>query len=179
MTKLSGIIEHYKKNIWNCTINIHANKTVFLRSKYRKGSIVKIVVNRCYGGFGLSDKAVEMVMKRKGLNCFRYKQTKYDFQDGANEYTRYESFGNDDYLFINYQTVDLGEKVNELPDETYWYYYGLERDDADLVAVVEELGEEANGKFAELEVVEIPDDVKWEIDEYDGIETIHEVHRSW
>lgn len=139
---------------------------------------MKIVVNRCYGGFGLSDKAIEMVMERKGFGCFRYKQTKYDFQDGINEYTRYEKFDNND-LFAYYQTEDLGEKVEKLPNETYWYYGNLDRDDADLIAVVEELGDEANGRFAELEVVEIPNNVKWEIDDYDGIETIHEVHRSW
>lgn len=139
---------------------------------------MKIVVNRCYGGFGLSDKAIEMVMERKGFGCFRYKQTKYGFQDGINEYTRYEKFDNND-LFVYYQTEDLGEKVEKLPNETHWYYGNLDRDDADLIAVVEELGDEANGRFAELEVVEIPNNVKWEIDDYDGIETIHEVHRSW
>lgn len=139
---------------------------------------MKVVVNRCYGGFGLSDKACEMVMKRKGLDCFRYKQTKYNFQDGVKEYTRYEKFNNDE-LFVHYQTVDLGEKVDKLPNETYWYYGNLDRDDADLIAVVEELGKEANGRFSSLEVVEIPDGVNWEIDDYDGMETIEEVHRSW
>ena len=139
---------------------------------------MKVVVNRCYGGFGLSDKACEMVMNRKGLGCFRYKQTKYEFQDGVNEYTRCEKF-NDFDLLTHYQTEDLGERVSKLPNETYWYYGRLERTDDDLIAVVEELGEEANGRFSELEVVEIPDDVNWEIDDYDGIETIHEVHRIW
>ena len=139
---------------------------------------MKVVVNRCYGGFGLSDKAVEMVMERKGLNCFRYRQTKYRYRDGVEEYTRCEAFSGSDIL-THYLTVDLGEKTNKLPNEIYWYYGNLERDDIDLVAVVEELGGEANGKFSELEVVEIPNSVKWEIDNYDGIETIHEVHRSW
>lgn len=139
---------------------------------------MKVVVNRCYGGFGLSDKAIEMVMKRKGLDCFRYKQTKYKHRNDVQEYTRCETFSSSD-IFTYYQTVDLGEKVDKLPNETYWYYGKLERDDADLIAVVEELGEEANGRFASLEVVEIPDGVIWDIDDYDGIETIHEVHRSW
>lgn len=138
---------------------------------------MKVVVNRCYGGFGLSDKAVEMVMERKGLGCFRYKQTKYKYRDGIEEYTRYETLDNG--VLSHYLTVDLGEKVNKLPNENYWYYGNLERDDADLIAVVEELGEEANGRFASLEVVEIPDGVIWDIDNYDGIETIHEAHRSW
>jgi hypothetical protein len=33
--------------------------------------------------------------------------------------------------------------------------------------------------LAELKVVESPDDVEWEIEEYDGIEWIAEVHRTW
>ena len=28
---------------------------------------MKIAINRCFGGFGLSDKAIEMIMKRKGF----------------------------------------------------------------------------------------------------------------
>lgn len=139
---------------------------------------MKIVINKCFGGFGLSDKAIEMVMKRKGLGCYRYKQTKYRFESGVEEYIRCEKF-DDDAMFTYYQTEDLGEKINHLPNETHWYYGNLDRTDVDLIAVVEELGEEAGGRFASLRVVEIPDDVVWEIDDYDGIETIHEVHRSW
>jgi hypothetical protein len=36
-----------------------------------------------------------------------------------------------------------------------------------------------NGDFAELKVVEIPDDVQWQIEEYDGKEWIAEKHRTW
>lgn len=138
---------------------------------------MKLVVNRCFGGFGLSDKAIEMVMKRKGLGCFRYEQTKHKYQHGIDEYTRCDT-PNVSILAI-YSTEDLGKKINKFPKESYWYHGDLKRDDADLIAVVEELGKEANSWASELEVVEIPDDVEWEIDEYDGIETIHEVHRSW
>jgi hypothetical protein len=44
---------------------------------------------------------------------------------------------------------------------------------------VEQLGEAANGEFAELKVVEIPDDAEWTIQEYDGDEWIAEKHRTW
>lgn len=54
-----------------------------------------------------------------------------------------------------------------------------ERNDPDLVAVVEELGEAANGRFSKLRVVEIPDGVEWQIEEYDGLEWIAEKHRTW
>jgi hypothetical protein len=42
------------------------------------------------------------------------------------------------------------------------------------VAVVEELGELANGPCARLEVVEIPDGAEWAIEETDGYEYIAE-----
>ena len=48
-----------------------------------------------------------------------------------------------------------------------------------LVKILEELGERANGKVAKLKIVEIPDNVDWYIDDYDGIETVHEEHRLW
>ena len=48
-----------------------------------------------------------------------------------------------------------------------------------LVEIVEQLGNAANGDFAELKVVDIPDDVEWIIQEYDGDEWISEKHRTW
>ena len=53
------------------------------------------------------------------------------------------------------------------------------RTNADLVWVVEELGRAANGRFAKLKIVEVPDGIEWEIDEYDGVESVHEKHRTW
>jgi len=89
---------------------------------------MKIVINACFGGFGLSDEAFELYLKKKGM-----------------------------------ERID-----NDIP-----------RDDLDLIKVVEELGDKANGCCAELKIVEIPDNIKWEINEYDGSETIDECHRSW
>lgn len=68
--------------------------------------------------------------------------------------------------------------------EFYGYGYsgendGYDRTDPDLVAAVEALGSEAGGSCAELSVVEIPDGIEWEIDDYDGNESISECHRTW
>lgn len=54
-----------------------------------------------------------------------------------------------------------------------WKSYGREfrRDDPDLVAAVEALGEKADGSCARLSVQETPDGAEWEIDEYDGMES--------
>lgn len=50
--------------------------------------------------------------------------------------------------------------------------YAIERDDPDLVTVVEQLGEAANAKHADLTIRDIPDGSVWSIDEYDGNEAV-------
>ena len=55
----------------------------------------------------------------------------------------------------------------------------IARDNPELVKVVEEMGFAASGPCAHLEIVEIPDDVKWHIHEYDGVEHVAEDHRTW
>jgi hypothetical protein len=56
----------------------------------------------------------------------------------------------------------------------------IHRDDPKLIRVVEKIGpKRAASQFAELKIVEIPDDVDWEIEEYDGKEWVSEVHRTW
>jgi hypothetical protein len=57
--------------------------------------------------------------------------------------------------------------------------YEISRDDATLVMIVEQLGQAANGSYARLKIVEIPANVQWQIDEYDGVEHVAEVHRTW
>jgi hypothetical protein len=46
--------------------------------------------------------------------------------------------------------------------------------------VFEELGAMDTGASdAELHLVEIPDDVKWTIQDYDGVELVAEIHHTW
>ena len=140
---------------------------------------MKVAVNRCYGGFDLSPKAVKMLMNRKGLNCFMYKQTKYKFDSGKEEFTRIDETSEECGLGIYYVKNDLGDRTDNIPKDSYWYYGDIDRTDEDLISVIEELGDGTNGRFGSIEVIKIPNDIEWEIDNYDGIETIHERHRSW
>jgi hypothetical protein len=55
----------------------------------------------------------------------------------------------------------------------------IPRDDEHLIAVVELMGKEANNRFSELKIVDVPDDVNWCIEEYDGREWVAERHRTW
>lgn len=63
--------------------------------------------------------------------------------------------------------------------ESEFYDRHIDRDDSDLVDIVEEMGEKANGLCARLAVIEIPDGVSWQVEEYDGYEHISETHRTW
>lgn len=55
----------------------------------------------------------------------------------------------------------------------------IPRDDPQLLTVFEEMGQEAAGRFCEIQAIEIPADVEWEIEDYDGNEWVSEVHRTW
>lgn len=49
---------------------------------------MKVVINKCYGGFGLSPKAEKRLGELMGKEIYFYKQMKYDFQHGKNEYKK-------------------------------------------------------------------------------------------
>ena len=54
-----------------------------------------------------------------------------------------------------------------------WEGRNLLRNDARLIKIVEQLGEDANGMCAKLEIVEIPDTATdYHVEEYDGLETV-------
>ena len=59
------------------------------------------------------------------------------------------------------------------------YLRDIERDDPLLVEVVEKLGDQSSGKLSSLKIVEIPADVDFVIEEYDGLEWVAERHRTW
>jgi hypothetical protein len=110
---------------------------------------MKIVINCDYGGFSLSDWAVETYADRKGIKLKKEKT----------------SFGIT--LFTNVVTNEDFESRD------------IERNDPVLVKIVEELGSKSFGFAANLKIVEIPDDLNWEVIQYDGLEHIAEKHRTW
>lgn len=119
---------------------------------------MKVVINRCYGGFGLSHKAVLRYAELKGIKVY----------PEENKWGRY-----------TYWTTENKVKRENNYSEYSIYDRDISRNDPDLVQVVEELRSEASDNLADLRIVEIPDDVEWEIDDYDGMESVEEVHRSW
>ena len=139
---------------------------------------MKIVINSCYGGFGLSTKALCRLAELKG-----YKQTWVEKDKfGFSETVWVVPPGEERVNFDNFYELPTKERqrMNELYSQQIisgTTYEG--RNDPLLIQVVEELGDKSNGGFANLSIVEIPDDVEWEISEYDGFEHIAEKHRTW
>ena len=57
--------------------------------------------------------------------------------------------------------------------DNFGYKFDDKRTDPKLISVIEELGDKASGSYAELRVVEIPEEATdWRIDEYDGTESV-------
>ncbi|MCH7605383.1 hypothetical protein IID24_05340 [Patescibacteria group bacterium] len=71
------------------------------------------------------------------------------------------------------------ELYASLEDGEDFKTYLISRNDPTLLHVVDKLGKAANGSFAYLRIVEIPNGVAWVIEKYDGIEWIAEKHRTW
>ena len=95
---------------------------------------MKIVINKCWGGFGLSQAGEQELGRRLGLT----------------------------------------EEQSSM-----FYHDDVERNNPDLVAMIEENADLYSGNHAQLHVVDVPDDVQWFIDNYDGQEHVAEKHRTW
>ena len=92
---------------------------------------MKIVINSDWGGFGLSEAALDEYKSRAGVT------------------------------------------------DPNFYYWDIPRECPYLVAMIEEQGTAINGNYASLKIVEVPDEVNWYIEEYDGKEWVAERHRTW
>lgn len=144
--------------------------------------MTKIVINVKFGGFSISDVAYERLIELSVPVQQYYKQKRNP------DTLLYEPEPRNDGKVIYDRTLtpeNQKEEIDKLTESNslfgrYWdTWIDEDRSNPLLVQVVEELGDKANNRYSKLKVVEIPDDVEWEIDEYDGNESIHEKHRVW
>lgn len=139
---------------------------------------MKIVVNRCYGGFGLSDAAVRRYAEIRGIPLYPEERDKF----GLVTYFTVPPDQRGPFLEGKaFQEAPFEERKasNDRYDAQTLSPRDIPRNDPVLVQVVEEMGGASSGDFAELAITEIPDDVDWEIEEYDGREWVSEKHRTW
>ena len=150
---------------------------------------MKVAINNCYGGFSLSPLAIERIATLNGRGCYFFKQAATEpyvpitIEEAAETFIfwAFDVPNPNDFVWLD--SLERTPEENAANDE--WYkVHSLDsrpenRADPILIQVIEELGKKANGTFAKLKVVKIPDGIEYEIDEYDGIESIHETHRSW
>lgn len=122
----------------------------------------KVIINYKHGGFGISDEAAEWLMENRGWTVTK--------------------FGDDgDYIDSGADLVDtaggiaLGDRYNMVMRRNNPEL----RSDPDLIDCIETLDSDADGRHASLKIVEIPVDVEWQIEEYDGAEWVAETHRTW
>ena len=132
---------------------------------------MKIVINRCIGGFGLSWAGVMEYAKLAGLQIKAY--THLPDSDGYTKFALYKGG-----KVIHYSTGKLA-KDHTIVDGEHFSDTAIPRDDPNLIKTVTNLGKKANGTFADLKIVEIPDGTAWEINDYDGMESVEEKHNTW
>jgi len=133
----------------------------------------EIVINTCHGGFGLSHEAVMEYAKLKKMTLYVE--------------------GEPDDMMINYYRVPI-DKYKKYQEKWLkedgdhrrinkkdWYLsvYDIDRGDKDLIKVIKKLKSKANGQCADLKIIKIPSDIKYEIEEYDGNEWVAEKHKIW
>ncbi len=137
---------------------------------------MKVVINACFGGFSLSEAAYEKLIEW-GVPVRTYVPQERDPDTG-----RYlPQPANDGEVLFDHDagTSSMAASMRALTGRYWETWLNTARTHPLLVRVVEELGAAANGRCAELAVVEIPDGVDYTIEEYDGQEHIAETHRTW
>ena len=154
---------------------------------------MKIVINRCYGGFSLSPRAVQRLAELEGKPCYFFiseidkPYRPIDLPDQKESFPMWVAFTVPNPNEILRRSKDWHEMSDK--EKIAWnnLYFSIDLDnrpdgrtDSLLIQAIEELGTEvASGALAELEIVEIPDGVDWQIEGYDGMEWVAEKHRTW
>ena len=135
---------------------------------------MQIVLNECFGGFGLSNLAIYELINRGSPTI----STKSIFEYTGEYHTLDEFFRHYKSIYRNDSVIDIGEykayKYSEglYKDDQVFYFNDTptNRTDNILVEVVKELGEKSWGLVAQLYIISCPSYFK--ISDYDGMETL-------
>lgn len=140
---------------------------------------VEVVINGGFGGFGISNEALKLLIEKKCEVVEKIPFSKWFGSRGPSQdrLRRWKEAGDgymtDDWyegtLYKDKQVYLIGHDVD----------YHVVRTNPDLITVVKALGDKANGRCAKLKIVEIPGHVGWTLDEYDGWERVLDLRGVW
>ena len=142
--------------------------------------IMEIAINRCYGGFSLSQAALERLIEL-GIPRRRYITEKIDpktnlfLEEPQNE----GEVIFDDKLIPEKEKDEFNAARFKLRGSLWETWVKDSRTHPLVIKVIKELGEKANSSCARIKIVDVPDGVNYFISDYDGMKTINEEHRSW
>lgn len=149
---------------------------------------MKVAINKCFGGFGLSPEATLKLYERGVTEIATPVDEYWPPEKRAEEDAKYATLGYSSAI-AKWRAYFAGDREGRQPlltvfspDEKLVLYAGRcdeLRAHPELIRIIEEMGDAANGSCAELAIVEIPDGTDYEISEYDGREHIAETHRTW
>jgi hypothetical protein len=130
--------------------------------------MVRVVYNRCYGGFSLSQEACKRYWELRGKEVWVEQDKQFKSPDMFIVWL----VPPEERVQKDWATMTMQERMdyNRKHSEQTWYYDNVDRHDPILVQVVEELGDKANGSCAKLAIEEVSG--PYRIDEYDGYETV-------
>lgn len=134
--------------------------------------MTKIVINADFGGFSISETAVYALAARKGLTVYK-EGVRWDSiywivpptDPGRIQF--HKTWAN----WVN-EPLSNRQSTNAFHAAHTLSIRPEDRTDPDLISVIEELGESANGDHATLEIVEVAKGTLYRITEHDGYESV-------
>lgn len=144
---------------------------------------MKVAINAKHGGFTLSADGLKRYIELGGTHVSTYENEGWpgspELQNMHNEAMAHLIDVGDGFSKV--KNPGLFHEPQLYKDGVIYGYDGGDeyRNEPALIQTIEEMGGAAGTRLSDLKIVEIPDGVEFQIEEYDGLEWVAEKHRVW